>query len=165
MNPRPQVILVQPRIPQNVGAIGRLCAANRAGLHVVRPIPFDLSDRSLRRAGMDYLELLDLHVHLDWKAATEAVAGRRLWFLTSAGGTGLYDVQFQPSDVLVFGSEVEGLPDSIRSDYRGRDLRIPMAEPRARCLNLATSVGIALYEVLRQTNGFTSHGESSPQSL
>lgn len=154
MSARPQVVLVQPRIPQNVGAIGRLCAANAVGLHVVRPIPFDMSDRSLRRAGMDYLELLDLHLHVGWDDACAALAGRRQWFLTSAGTTDLYSVQFDPSDVLVFGSEVEGLPPPIRETIAGRDVRIPMAQPAARCLNLATSVAICLYEVLRQSDGF-----------
>jgi tRNA (cytidine/uridine-2'-O-)-methyltransferase len=151
---RAQVVLVQPRIPQNVGAIGRLCAANAVGLHVVRPIPFDMSDRSLRRAGMDYLELLDLHVHLGWEHARDALAPRRFWFLTSAGTTDLYTIRFQPTDVLVFGSEVEGLPPAVRDEINGRDVRIPMAQPAARCLNLATSVAICLYEVLRQTDGF-----------
>lgn len=151
---RPQVVLVQPRIPQNVGAVGRLCAANSAGLHVVRPIPFDLSDRSLRRAGMDYLELLDWHVHTGWREAEAALQPRRLWFLTSSGRTSLHDVAFHPGDALVFGSEVEGLAPAIRDTIGDRDIRIPMAEPRARCLNLATAVAIALYEQLRQTEGF-----------
>jgi tRNA (cytidine/uridine-2'-O-)-methyltransferase len=148
---RPQVVLVQPRIPQNVGGIGRICAANRAGLHIIRPIPFELSDRSLRRAGMDYLELLDWHDHHSWEAAQQALAGRRFWFLTSKATQGLYTVRFQPSDVLVFGSEVAGLPPAITETIGNRGLRIPMAEPEARCLNLATSAAIALYELLRQT--------------
>ncbi len=149
---RPAVALVQPRIPQNVGAIGRLCAAGGASLHIIRPIPFELSDRSLRRAGMDYLELLDLRVYTSWEDFTGAIEGCRLWFLTSSGSQGLYDVAFRPSDVLVFGSEEAGLPLLLGDRLPAESaLRIPMAEPRARCLNLATSVAIGLYEVLRQT--------------
>lgn len=148
--PRPAIVLVQPRIPQNVGAIGRLCAASRASLHVVRPIPFELSDRSLKRSGMDYLELLDWQTHLNWEAAKDALSNRRLWFLTRFSENNFYHQQFQPGDALVFGSEPAGLPEEIQIEYNGRDLRLPMPEPRARCLNLATAVSAALYEVLRQ---------------
>jgi tRNA (cytidine/uridine-2'-O-)-methyltransferase len=147
----PAVVLVQPRIPQNVGAIGRLCAAARAQLHVVRPIPFQLTDRSLRRAGMDYLELLDWHVHSSWEDCCGALAPRRLWFLTSSGRRSFYDVELRADDALVFGSEAAGLPEEIRRGFADNDLRLPMPEPQARCLNLATSAGIALWELLRQT--------------
>lgn len=149
---RPAVVLVQPRIPQNVGAIGRVCAAARASLHVVRPIPFELSDRSLRRAGMDYLELLDWHVYTSWDECTAAMEGRRMWFLTSSGKTSLWDVEFGRTDALVFGSESAGLSQLLPETLTGENtVRIPMPEPRARCLNLATSAAIATFELLRQT--------------
>lgn len=147
----PAIVLVQPRIPQNVGAVGRLCAATRAELHVVRPIPFDLSDRSLRRAGMDYLELLHLRVHTQWDDCRQSLAGRRMWLLTSGGSKDFFATRFERSDVLVFGSESAGIPPEIRSELAASALRLPMPEPRARCLNLATSAAIALYELLRQT--------------
>lgn len=147
---RPAVVLVQPRIPQNVGAVGRLCAAGRAELHVVRPIPFELNDRSLRRAGMDYLELLHWQVHKGWEECRAALAGRRFWFLTSSGTRNFYEVPFRLEDVLVLGSEEAGLPAEIRAEFSGNDLRIPMPEPKARCLNLATSAAVALFELLRQ---------------
>ena len=160
MTPRPAIVLVQPRIPQNVGAIGRLCAATRTGLHVVRPIPFELNDRSLQRAGMDYLELLDWHVHTSWQECREALGPRRLWYLTSQGKRSLYDVPLEASDVLVFGNESAGMPPEIREEYGEFDLRIPMVEPEARCLNLATSAAVALYELLRKSGEFSA--SSSP---
>lgn len=147
----PAIVLVQPRIPQNVGAIGRLCAANRASLHVVRPIPFDISDKNLQRAGMDYLELLDLRVHDSWDVCRQELAPRRLWYLSSSGEAEIYDIDYKPDDALVFGSEPAGLHKLLGSALPQEScLRIPMAEPRARCLNVATSVAVALYEVLRQ---------------
>lgn len=99
---------------------------------------------------MDYLELLEMHVHLGWQPLKEALPERRFWFLSSKASADLYDVEFRESDVLVFGSEVAGLPPEVSEEVGDRGLRIPMEEPRARCLNLATSVAIALYEQLRQ---------------
>lgn len=156
---RPAIVLVQPRIPQNVGAIGRLCAAAQASLHVVRPIPFELSDRSLKRAAMDYLDLLDWHVHVGWEECRVAMAGRRMFLLSSHATRSIYDVQFAPSDVLVFGSEAAGAPPEVRASLAGQELLIPMREPKARCLNVAMSAGIALYEVLRQTQRLRTGGE------
>jgi tRNA (cytidine/uridine-2'-O-)-methyltransferase len=153
---RPAIVLVQPRIPQNVGAIGRLCAATRSRLHVVRPIPFLINDANLRRAGLDYLGLLDIAVHDDWQAAQAALAPRRLWFLTRFAEKSIYDTDFNPTDALVFGSEPSGLPEEIRATMAGRDLRIPMPEERARCLNLSTAAAITLFELLRQTGEFSS---------
>lgn len=147
----PSIVLVQPRIPQNVGSIGRICAATRASLHVVRPIPFELSDRSLKRAGMDYLTLLDLQVHASWEEFKATAGARQLWFLTSHATCSIYDADFRADDLLVFGSESAGLPEAVRSEIAGCGLRIPMPESRARCLNLATSAAIALYEVMRKT--------------
>lgn len=150
---RPSVVLVQPRIPQNVGAIARVCAATNTGLHIVRPIPFELSDKSLKRAGMDYLELLPLHVYTSWEECKEAFQGHKMWFLTSAGKRDFFQVSFSSNDVLVFGSESAGLPKLVPEDLTEENaVKLPMAEPRARCLNLATSAAISVYEVLRQTN-------------
>lgn len=151
----PAVVLVQPRIPQNVGAVARVCAATGASLHVVRPIPFELSDRSLRRAGMDYLELLELHVHVDWAACETALAGRQFWFFTSKTTRSFYDVSMRMDDVLVFGSETSGMPPEIADRYNGRDVILPMREPRARCLNLSSAASIAVYELLRNTGALT----------
>lgn len=147
----PAVILVSPGIPQNVGAAGRLCAANGAELQIVRPIPFSLNDRALRRAGMDYLDLLTWTDFTDWDACREANSGRTLWYLSSKAERSLYDAQLACGDGLVFGSESAGLPEHVWRDAGGRALRIPMRQPAARCLNLASSVAVALYELLRQS--------------
>lgn len=148
------IVLVEPRIPQNVGAVARLCAATGASLHVVRPIPFTLNDRSLRRAGMDYMDLVDLHVHDDWGACREQFADRKMHALSSRGEKSIYSIGYTKSDVLVFGSEEAGLPTHVMDDLKDCLLKIPMPEPRARCLNLATSVAISLYEATRQIEGW-----------
>ncbi|MCC5876698.1 MAG: tRNA (cytidine(34)-2'-O)-methyltransferase [Candidatus Sumerlaeia bacterium] len=148
------VVLVEPRIPQNVGAVARLCAATAAPLHIVRPIPFVLNDRSLRRAGMDYMELVDLHVHDDWSACRNALAGCQFRGLSSHGSRSIYSVEYTSMDVLVFGSEEAGMPPHVMEDLRESLLKIPMPDPRAVCLNLATSVAICLYEAKRQIEGW-----------
>lgn len=146
---RPAVVLVRPGIPQNVGAIARLCAAAKADLHIVRPIPFVLNDRSLERAGMDYLELLTIHVHNDWESCRSALGARQLWAIETPAERTIYDVKLGAEDALIFGSESHGLPAELRDELRDRTLVIPMREPKARSLNLATSVAIALWEALR----------------
>jgi len=134
-----------------VGAIARLCAAAKADLHIVRPIPFVLNDRSLERAGMDYLDLVTIIVHNDWEACRAALGARQLWAIETPAERTIYDAQLSPDDALIFGSESHGLPDEIRQELSDRTLVIPMREPKARSLNLATSVAIALWEALRPT--------------
>lgn len=148
---RPVVVLVEPRIAPNVGAIGRLCVAAGAHLAIVRPIPFDLSERSLRRAGMDYWDRLPWSVHGSWPEAREALAGRGLWFVETGASRTLYDAAFAPGDALVFGSETDGLAPAIMAEAGDRALRIPMWDAEARSLNLATACAIAVYELRRQT--------------
>lgn len=147
-----RVALVRPQIAPNTGNVGRLCVATGTELHLVRPFGFTLSDREVRRSGMDYWERLNLTLHDDLQAFEQAFADRRLWLFDSAGERGLWDAGFSPGDTLVFGSETKGLPDAFVSRRRERLLRIPQVEGE-RCLNLATSVGIALYEGLRQVRG------------
>lgn len=149
------VVLVEPRIPQNVGAVARLCAACRAGLHIVRPIPFTLTDRSLKRAGMDYLHLVELTVHENWDSCREHFQGRRLFGLSSKAEQSVYKTRFSTDDVLVFGSEEAGLPNHVTSALEGSMLTIPMLQNEARCLNLATSVAITLFELNRQVVGWS----------
>ena len=147
-----EIVLLSPKIPQNVGAIGRLCAATNTALHVVRPIPFQLDDRSLRRSGMDYWDHVALTVHTDYTAWRGSRATGRDWLLTTRGGTSLWDVAFEPGDALVFGSEDHGVSDAVRNDFGPeRAVRIPQMNPEARSLNLSMAACIALYEALRQT--------------
>ena len=147
-DPRLHIVLHQPEIPQNTGNIGRTCVAVDAKLWLVRPLGFRIDTHHLRRAGLDYWNHLDWEVVDDWADLQEKLPGRYWFFSKSA--TRLYtDVLFEPGDVLVFGSETQGLPNSLMPPES--TLRIPIAGP-VRSLNLSTSVGIAAYEPIRQWN-------------
>ena len=148
---RLSVALVHPQIAPNTGNVGRLCVATGTPLHLVRPLGFVLSDRNLQRAGMDYWPRLDLTVHDDLPAFTAAPPGP-LWLFTTKADRSLWDAAFADGDCLAFGSETHGLPDALLAAHPDRCLRIPQV-PGERCLNLATAVGIGLYEALRQRRG------------
>jgi tRNA (cytidine/uridine-2'-O-)-methyltransferase len=143
------VVLVEPEIPPNTGNIARTCLAAGARLHLIEPLGFDLDGAALRRAGMDYWEKCDVH---RWPSlgALRTEAGRaRFFYLTSKATRPYWEAHFGPGDYLVFGRETRGLPESLLEQEREHLLTIPM-EPAARSLNLATSVGIVLYEARRQ---------------
>lgn len=146
------VVLVAPQIAANTGNIVRLCANVGATLHLVEPLGFSLDDRALRRAGLDYHEISDVHVWESW-AACRAGAGRdRRWWATTSLGSGCrYDeVDYRSDDVLVFGCESTGLPDPVRDDFpEPQRLRIPM-RPQNRSLNLANALSVVVYEAWRQ---------------
>lgn len=149
--PSLSIVLVEPEIPPNTGNIARLCAATGTPLHLVEPLGFTLTDGALRRAGLDYWGAVEVTRHTNWQEAETFFAGKRLFFFSTAGTTRYDKVSYQPGDVLVFGSESRGLPDElIKSCPRDRLVGIPMRTNNVRSLNLATSVGIALYEALRQ---------------
>jgi len=145
------IVLVHPEIPHNTGAIGRLCVGLDAKLHLVRPLGFALTDRFIKRAGLDYWPHLDLQLHADWPACVTALGENRLWFATTHSTHSLYDCRFQPGDALVFGSESSGLPEEIRTPAPPhRSFAIPMPGKQARSLNLAQAAAIAAYEMHRQ---------------
>lgn len=148
------MVLVAPSIAPNTGNIIRLCANTGAHLHLVEPLGFELSDRWLKRGGLDYHDLTSLTVHAGLDQAQEALSGR--WLLTSAHGTRRHDeVDYRPDDVLVFGNEQWGLPEGLLSSTpASHRLRIPM-RPSNRSLNLANAVAIVVYEAWRQA-GFDS---------
>ena len=143
------VVLVEPEIPPNTGNIARLCLAAGARLHLVEPLGFSLDEKSLRRAGMDYWHLCDVKrwASLQQLQATES-AGRFFYFTTKASKV-YWNENFQDGDFLVFGRETRGLPESLLRENEDACLKLPM-QAEARSLNLATSVGIALYEAKRQ---------------
>jgi len=147
-----QIVLVKPEIPPNTGNIARLCAATGTPLHLVGPMGFRLSDKSLRRAGLNYWEAVELHAHGDWDDFRKVVplTAERVHLFSTAGQRSLFDAKFQPGDVLIFGSESIGLPDPLLREFPDRVLGIPMCTGDVRSLNLSTSAGIALYEALRQ---------------
>ena len=147
------VVLVHPEIHWNTGNAGRSCLAAGATLHLVEPLGFSLDDREVRRAGLDYWEHVDLHVWKSWSAFEhELPALGEPWFFSTKGTRVLWDAPLgAPSNiVLVFGRETGGLPADVHERYGDRMLAMPIHSPHVRSLNLSTSVGIALYEVLRQ---------------
>ena len=144
-----KIVLIHPQIAPNTGNIGRLCVATGAELHLVRPLGFVLSDRNLKRSGMDYWPRLKLTVHDDEEALFRAIADARLWLFTSKSEQSLWKADFKPADWLLFGSETRGLSDTLLQRFPLQTLRIPQNEGE-RCLNLSTAVGIGLYEGLRQ---------------
>lgn len=145
------VVLVHPEIPPNTGNIARTCAATGTVLHLVEPVGFSLSDRSLKRAGVDYWHLVTVRVHQSWDALTVALSDRAEWhYFTSQGGVRYDEAHYGPNDVLVFGQESLGLPASILDAHRDRWRVIPMKKSGVRSLNLSNAVAIAVYEALRQ---------------
>jgi tRNA (cytidine/uridine-2'-O-)-methyltransferase len=147
--PRLHVVLYQPEIPQNTGNIGRTCVALRAKLWIVRPTGFRLDSTQLKRAGLDYWQDLVWESVEDWPSLSERIAIDRCWFLTKFATKCYTDVNYCQNDVLVFGSETRGLPESLRESHSDRTLSIPMPGP-VRSLNLAVAVGIVAYEAHRQ---------------
>jgi tRNA (cytidine/uridine-2'-O-)-methyltransferase len=143
------IVLRQPEIPDNAGNVGRTCVALGAKLWLVRPLGFRLDDHHLRRAGLDYWQHLDWEAVDDWSAFEQRMPDRRAWFFTKRATRVYSEAAFVPGDVLVFGSESQGLPPSLLAANPDRCLRIPMAA-EARSLNLAVSVAVAAYEAARQ---------------
>ncbi|MCE1241473.1 MAG: tRNA (cytidine(34)-2'-O)-methyltransferase [Azonexaceae bacterium] len=147
------VVLHQPEIPPNTGNIIRMCANTGAELHLVEPLGFSLDDRHLRRAGLDYHEYATLIRHADWSACRAALAGRRMFAMTTKGSGNLYATPLLPGDVFVFGCETAGLPDPLLQEFpAGQRLRLPML-PGQRSLNLSNAAAVTVFEAWRQ-NGF-----------
>jgi tRNA (cytidine/uridine-2'-O-)-methyltransferase len=144
------VVLVEPEIPPNTGNIGRLCLATGSVLHLIEPLGFSLEDKLLKRAGLDYWDQVQVRRWPNWAAfrATQPGAAR-LWFLTTKSDQPYWGVRLEAGDYLVFGRETRGLPEALLKENQDYCLTIPMAEA-TRSLNLATSVGIVLYEGMRQ---------------
>lgn len=148
--PRLHVVLHQPEIPYNTGSVGRTCVAVGAKLWLVRPLGFRVDDYYLRRAGLDYWEHLEWQVVDNWDVLQAALPSARRWLFTKKATRSYLDVKYQPGDVLVFGSESSGLPDSLLDSHPPTaQLRIP-TRAEVRSLNLSNAVAVALYEALRQ---------------
>jgi tRNA (cytidine/uridine-2'-O-)-methyltransferase len=145
------VVLVHPEIHWNTGNAGRSCLAAGAALHLIEPLGFSLDEREVRRAGLDYWEHVDLRVWKSWDEFERALPSLGTPFFFSTKATRMYwETAFPENAVLIFGRETGGLPDEIHDRYGERMLKMPIHSPHVRSLNLSTSVGIALYEVLRQ---------------
>jgi tRNA (cytidine/uridine-2'-O-)-methyltransferase len=145
------VALVEPEIPPNTGNIARLCAATRVPLHIVGVTGFRLDDKAVRRAGLDYWSEVILRRHSNLESLNESLPEARFLYLTTKADKSYANWAFSRADCLVFGRETRGLPEQVLRDNWDRCLTIPMLNPNVRSLNLATAVGIVLYEALRQT--------------
>jgi tRNA (cytidine/uridine-2'-O-)-methyltransferase len=155
-----RIVLVEPEIPPNTGNIARLCAAMGAELHLIEPLGFELDDRRLKRAGMDYWRLVNWRKWPDWRSFEAGLdADARLWFIESGGGRRYDEVRFEAGDHLVFGRETAGLPETLLEAHPDAWLRIPMLNPEARSLNLSNCAALVLFEALRQ-QGFAGEIEA-----
>jgi tRNA (cytidine/uridine-2'-O-)-methyltransferase len=154
------IVLVEPEIPQNAGNIARTCAATSTHLHMIRPLGFEVTDKYLKRAGLDYWHLVEISYYDSFEELRAKYPDSRFFFFTTKGKHRHSDVNFQDGDFLVFGKETKGLPEELLVQNKETCLRIPM-HADARSLNLGNSVAIALYEALRQTDfaGLKEEGE------
>ncbi|MBU1040016.1 MAG: tRNA (cytidine(34)-2'-O)-methyltransferase [Proteobacteria bacterium] len=151
-----RLVLYQPEIPPNTGNVARLCAATRTPLSLIEPLGFKIDDKHLKRAGLDYWPFVDLSVHPNWEAFVESIRSAdppvRMVLTSARAGTPVHQFAFRPGDAIVLGQETKGLPDFLHDVYPDR-VRIPIACPDVRSLNMSTAAGILLFEALRQTNG------------
>lgn len=159
------IVLVEPEIPQNTGNIARTCAATRSPLHLVKPLGFDISERAVKRAGLDYWPMVDLHVYDSLDHFFACNPGPDLWLATTKAPRDYTQARFRDGCWLMFGKETAGLPEELRERWYDRCVRIPM-RPGARSLNLANSVAVLAYEALRQLDfpGLSGTGEMAKES-
>jgi tRNA (cytidine/uridine-2'-O-)-methyltransferase len=144
------IVLVEPEIPHNAGAAGRLALATGSSLHLVKPLGFSLEDKYIRRTGLDYWQDVDLHV---WESLADfeaAMSRKRMWLLSTKADKSPWQADFAAGDCLVFGKETKGLPEEMIHAAGDSALKIPMAPGGTRSLNLSTAVAIVLYEAVRQ---------------
>ncbi|TKI69829.1 tRNA (cytidine(34)-2'-O)-methyltransferase [Sulfurimonas crateris] len=144
------LVLVNPQIPNNTGAIGRLCVNAGASLHIIKPIAFDIDEKAVRRAGLDYWHKLDLHV---WESIDDFFQNNKItdnaYFATTKTDKPYFEAAFKEGDYIFFGSETAGIPEAILDAYKEQNITIPMTKD-GRSLNLAISTGIVLYDAIRQ---------------
>lgn len=145
------IVFVEPEIPGNTGNIARTCAATNTSLHLVKPLGFDISDKAVKRAGLDYWPFVDLHVYENLDEFLEKNEGRRMFLATTKGEHVYSDPEFKDDDMILFGPETRGLPKDFIAEHPDTAIRIPMsADTRLRSLNLSNSANIILFEALRQ---------------
>ena len=145
------VVLVEPEIPPNTGNIARTCAATGCRLHLVKPLGFDIDEKAVRRAGLDYWQHLDLEIHESLDDFLAKYGDRRLWLATTRGSQYYTDVDYEDEDMILFGKETAGLPSALITERIDHAIRIPMSvSTKLRSFNLGNSVAIVLFEALRQ---------------
>lgn len=154
------IVLVEPEIPQNCGNIARTCAATGCRLHLVRPLGFDISEKAVKRAGLDYWHLVNVRDYENLSDFFESNEVKRMWCLSTKAPRRYTEAEFRDGDYLFFGKETKGLPESFLEAHRDACIRLPMRE-EARSLNLSNAVAITVYEALRQLDfpGLLDHGK------
>jgi tRNA (cytidine/uridine-2'-O-)-methyltransferase len=151
-NSRVHVALIEPEIPPNTGNIARLCGATFTPLHLVGKLGFRVDEKAVRRAGLDYWDAVEIHYHRNIESLHQSLSGCRFLYFSTKADLIYTDVEYRRDDCLIFGRETRGLPEELLRANWDRCLRIPMPNERVRSLNLATAVGIVLYEALRQVS-------------
>ena len=145
------IVLLEPEIPANTGNIGRTCVATGTKLHLIEPLGFSLSEKALKRAGMDYWKDLDVTTYLDYEDFVEKNPNAKIYYATTKALKTYADIQYEDDCYIMFGKESAGIPEEILHENKENSIRIPM-NPSIRSLNLSNSVAIVLYEALRQQN-------------
>lgn len=160
------VVLLEPEIPQNTGNIARTCAATGSSLHLIRPLGFDVDDKHLKRAGLDYWQYLDLHFYDGWSDFAAKHEGAEIYFFSTKAKKCYADAEYGDEVYLVFGKETAGIPESLLIANEESCVRIPMYGD-LRSLNLSNSVAIAVYEALRQGGfeGLNRRGKLFPETV
>lgn len=143
------IVLLEPEIPANTGNIARTCAATGSVLHLIKPLGFDISDKAVKRAGLDYWPLVDVRVYESWEDFLAKTGAAAFWLFSTKAPRSYAQAAFGPDDYLVFGKETRGLPEPLLARHAERCLRIPI-RAEARSLNLSNSVAVAVFEALRQ---------------
>lgn len=146
------IVLVEPEIPPNTGNIGRLCGATGTVLHLVGKLGFSLDDKYLKRAGLDYWDVIDVRRWDTLEELEKAFPDGRWWYTSKKAQRSHVEADFQPGDLIVFGKETAGLPEELLNQHAEHCIRIPIFSQKVRSLNLSTAAGIVLYEALRQTD-------------
>jgi tRNA (cytidine/uridine-2'-O-)-methyltransferase len=144
------IVLFQPEIPQNTGNIARMCVANDLKLHLIKPLGFEITDKHLKRSGLDYWQYLDYLVYENWEEFLSHVNKSRIWFLTTKAEKSFWEVEFKQGDYLVFGPETKGLPEDLMRQDWNQAIKVPMRGKHARSLNLASTAQTVYYEAFRQ---------------
>ena len=154
------IVLHQPEIPANTGNIGRTCVATGSVLHLIEPLGFRLGEKEIKRAGMDYWQLLDVRRYINFADFLEKNPNARIWMATTKAKQTYTQVEYGPDDYLMFGKESAGIPEELLVGYEESCIRIPML-PQIRSLNLSNAVSVVLYEALRQNDfrGMSTRGE------
>lgn len=159
-DPLAEVVLFQPQIPQNTGNIGRSCVATGSTLWIVHPAGFQIDEKRVRRAGLDYWQYLNLNEVDSWQQLKQRLPNKRFWFFSRFAKRTLWDADLQSGDVIVFGSETSGLPRSIMQPDASDAIRLPTA-PRVRSLNLSATVAVVLYELMRRRDAAIANDQTT----